>query len=85
MHPKSQRPGPLSDEEASNSSEDKYRMLVENSLQGLSIVQDSRFVFCNNTFALMTGYSVEELLALFDRQGLSRTTAALRPWLAATP
>ena len=45
-------------------SEEKYRMLVENSLQGLAIIQDSRFVFCNNTFAVMLGYSMEELISL---------------------
>jgi two-component system, cell cycle sensor histidine kinase and response regulator CckA len=44
-------------------SEGKYRALVENSLQGLSIIQDGRFIFCNDAFAAMTGYSVEELLA----------------------
>jgi two-component system, cell cycle sensor histidine kinase and response regulator CckA len=42
---------------------EKYRQLVENSLQGLSIIQDERFVFCNSAFATMTGYSVEELLS----------------------
>ncbi len=45
-------------------SEEKYRMLVENSLQGLAIIQDSRIVFCNNTLAEITGYSMEELLSL---------------------
>jgi two-component system cell cycle sensor histidine kinase/response regulator CckA len=45
-------------------SEEKYRMLVENSLQGLAIIQDSRFVFCNKRFAAMWGYSLEELLSL---------------------
>jgi two-component system, cell cycle sensor histidine kinase and response regulator CckA len=44
-------------------SEEKYRRLVENSLQGLAIVQDDRFVFCNSAFAVMTGYSIEELAA----------------------
>jgi two-component system, cell cycle sensor histidine kinase and response regulator CckA len=44
-------------------SEEKYRMLVENSLQGVAILQDSRFVFCNNTYAAMTGYSIDELLS----------------------
>jgi two-component system, cell cycle sensor histidine kinase and response regulator CckA len=45
-------------------SEEKYRMLVENSLQGLVIIQDGRYVFCNSAYAKMTGYSIEELLAL---------------------
>jgi two-component system, cell cycle sensor histidine kinase and response regulator CckA len=45
-------------------SEEKYRMLVENSLQGLTIIQNKRIVFCNTKFAAMSGYSVEELLSL---------------------
>jgi PAS domain S-box-containing protein len=44
-------------------SEGIYRALVENSLQGLSIIQDDCFMFCNNAFAAMTGYSIEELLS----------------------
>jgi two-component system, cell cycle sensor histidine kinase and response regulator CckA len=47
-------------------SEEKYRLLVENSLQGLAIVQDNRFVFCNNAIVAISGYSVEELLSLPD-------------------
>lgn len=50
--------------DALRQSEEKYRILVENSLQGLAIFQDSHFVFCNNAFAAMSGYPVEELLAL---------------------
>jgi two-component system, cell cycle sensor histidine kinase and response regulator CckA len=45
-------------------SEEKYRMLVENSLQGLAIIQNSRYVFCNSTFAAISGYTLEELAAL---------------------
>ncbi len=47
-------------------SEEKYRMLVENSLQGLAIIQDQRIVFCNTAFAQPIGYSVEELTSLAD-------------------
>jgi two-component system, cell cycle sensor histidine kinase and response regulator CckA len=50
-------------EAAAKESEDKYRMLVENSLQGLAIIQDGCFVFCNSALAEMSGYSVEELLS----------------------
>lgn len=49
-------------------SEEKYRTLVENSLQGVTILQDERIVFCNNTYAAMTGYSVEEILRLSPEQ-----------------
>jgi len=52
--------------QALRKSEEKYRMLVEHSLQGLAIVQEGRIVFCNNAFASMCGYSVEELLHLSD-------------------
>ena len=51
-------------EMALRESEEKYRILVENSLQGLAIVQDSRIVLCNRRLAKITGYSVEELLSL---------------------
>jgi PAS domain S-box-containing protein len=54
--------------EALKQSEEKYRMLVENSLQGLAIFQDSHFVFCNNAFAKMSGYSVHELLNLSTQE-----------------
>jgi PAS domain S-box-containing protein len=50
--------------EALRESEGKYRMVVENSLQGLAILQDGRFVFCNPAFSKMMGYSVEELLSV---------------------
>jgi PAS domain S-box-containing protein len=58
------------EEDALRESEGKYRALVENSLQGLSIVQDDRFVFCNNALATMTGYSVDELLSFPDSKAL---------------
>ncbi len=56
--------------DALRESEEKYRLLVENSLQGLSIIQDEHFVFCNSSFATMTGYSIEELLSLPDSTAL---------------
>jgi PAS domain S-box-containing protein len=40
-----------------------YRNLVENSLQGLVVVQDGRIVFANRAAAEMSGYSAEELIA----------------------
>jgi two-component system cell cycle sensor histidine kinase/response regulator CckA len=44
--------------------EEAYRALIEHSLQGLLILQDQRIVFANQTFASMSGYSVQELLAM---------------------
>lgn len=57
-----------STEQKLRESEAKYRMLLEHSLQGLAIVQDSRFVFCNRKFAEITGYSIDELLSLSTDQ-----------------
>ena len=43
-------------------SEEKYKTLTENSLTGIFIHQDGRFVFVNDKFANMHGYKPEELL-----------------------
>jgi two-component system, cell cycle sensor histidine kinase and response regulator CckA len=56
--------------DALRKSEEKYRMLVENSLQGAVIIQDGRFVFCNSAFAMISGYSIQELLSLHDSREL---------------
>ena len=45
-------------------SEEKYRTLVEQSVQGLVIIQDFRIVYVNGVFAEICGYAVEELLSL---------------------
>ncbi|MBN1452716.1 MAG: PAS domain S-box protein, partial [Anaerolineales bacterium] len=59
-------------EEALRESEEKYRTLVEQSLQGLVIVQDLRIVFANTAFAEISGYSVEELLSLAPEDVVAR-------------
>ncbi len=41
-----------------------YRTLVDHSLQGLVIVQEQRYVFANPMMSQITGYTVEELLAM---------------------
>jgi len=51
-------------EEELRASEDKYRALVEKSLQGILIVQDFRIVYANERCAEITGYTLEELLSL---------------------
>ncbi len=43
-------------------SEERYRSLVENLLQGLAIIQDGTYMYVNPAFAQTLGYSVEELL-----------------------
>ena len=50
-------------EEALRESEDKYRTLVEQSLQGTWVIQDMRVVFCNQTFADMGGWTIPEVLS----------------------
>ncbi|MBN1345351.1 MAG: PAS domain S-box protein [Phycisphaerae bacterium] len=45
-----------------------YRALVDESLQGLIILQDKRLVFANDTFAGMNGCTVAEMLAMTPRQ-----------------
>jgi len=50
-------------EEARHAAEAKYRGLVEQSLVGIYIIQDGRYVYANPTFAQIMGYSAEELTA----------------------
>ncbi|NWF91864.1 MAG: PAS domain S-box protein [Syntrophaceae bacterium] len=50
--------------EALKVSEEKYRALVERSLQGILVVQDFRIAYVNQRCAEILGYTVEELLSL---------------------
>lgn len=43
-------------------SEKKYRALFDNIQDGIFIIQDAKFVLCNNALADMLGYKVEELI-----------------------
>ena len=52
----------------SNSSEKKYRELIENSLQGIIIIQEFKVVYANPAFAKITGYTVEELQSFKPHQ-----------------
>jgi len=45
-----------------------YRALVDHSLQGLEIFQDGRAVFANQAMAEITGYTVDEILAMSPQQ-----------------
>ena len=53
-------------EEAIQVSEEKYRIVVENSLVGFSIFQDGVFKFVNKRFCEIYGYSKEEILHMMD-------------------
>jgi PAS domain S-box-containing protein len=44
--------------------EEAYRSLVDHSLQGLAILQDGRVVFANEAMAQITGYTVDEMIAM---------------------
>jgi PAS domain S-box-containing protein len=48
-------------EEALRESEEKYRMLVEQSRDGVFIIQDGRLVFYNKALTGLSGYTAEEL------------------------
>jgi PAS domain S-box-containing protein len=49
-------------EEALRESEEKYKKLVESSFTGIFIHQDGKYVFVNDKFAQIRGYTPEELL-----------------------
>ena len=49
-------------EKALRESEHKYKTLTENSLAGIYIHQDDKYVFVNERFAEMCGYTPDELL-----------------------
>jgi two-component system cell cycle sensor histidine kinase/response regulator CckA len=53
-------------EEAIQISEEKYRIVVENSLVGFSIIQDGVFQFVNKRFCDIYGYSKEEIEHVMD-------------------
>lgn len=45
-------------------SEEKFRTLVEHSLQGVAVVQDYRVVFANSALSELSGYSIKEIISL---------------------
>ncbi|MFX1563670.1 MAG: PAS domain-containing protein [Promethearchaeota archaeon] len=55
-------------EEALQESETKFRTMVENSLQGLIIIQDFQIVYANQASAEFSGYSIKELLSLSQQK-----------------
>lgn len=54
-------------------SEEKYRLLFENSQEAIFIVQDDKFVFYNQKLSEITGYSKEELRKLTVNDVISKT------------
>lgn len=55
-------------ERALRESEEKYRALIEQSLEGLVIIQENRIVFANRALVEISGYPLEEILALTPEQ-----------------
>ncbi|NLV27193.1 MAG: PAS domain S-box protein [Methanomicrobiales archaeon] len=53
--------GRKQNEIALKESEEKYRNVVEQALDGIVIVQDSHLVLLNESFARMTGYTINDL------------------------
>ncbi|RJP15315.1 MAG: PAS domain S-box protein [Candidatus Abyssobacteria bacterium SURF_5] len=51
-------------EQALRESEERYRMLVDNSLTGVFVLQDERFQFVNERLSLMSGFSRAEILEM---------------------
>ncbi len=49
-------------EESLLQSEEKYRMLVENILEGVFIIQDAKFQYVNDALVRTTGYNVGEII-----------------------
>jgi PAS domain S-box-containing protein len=54
-------------------SEEKYRTLVEQSLQGIIVLQKNRIVFANSAFAAITGYTIEELYSFSSEKLIALT------------
>ncbi len=62
-------------------SEEIYRSVIENSLQGVSIVQDGRIVLCNDALCAMNGYSREEAYRMTQEEVLETIHPDDRPAL----
>ena len=59
----------ISDLSAYKAAERKYKLLAEQSLQGLTVIQDDRYVYVNPSFGKLVGYSVDEILAMSPQEG----------------
>ena len=55
-------------EAALRESEENYRTIVEQSLQGIIIIKEARIVFANKSFSRMSGYTIDELEKLSAEQ-----------------
>ncbi len=62
-------------EAALKESEQKYRALIEQSLEGIVIIQENKIVFANSVIANLSGYSINEVLNL----GMDQMWEAVHP------
>ena len=60
-------------ESAMRDSEEKYRTLVEQSLQGIIVIQKNRIVYANSAFAAIAGYTIEELYSFSPEKVIALT------------
>jgi len=51
-------------QEAQRKSEEKYRLLIQNSLDAIFVIQDARFQLVNPVVKTLTGYSTRELIGM---------------------
>src|SRR5262245_55641581 len=45
-----------------------FQAIIEQALAGIYVLQDERFVYCNETWAAMVGYTAEQLTGMHLRQ-----------------
>jgi PAS domain S-box-containing protein len=62
-------------EEIAREREETYRSVIENSLQGIAIIQDGTIALCNEALCRISGYSMEETL----RMTAEEVVAAIHP------
>ena len=48
--------------------EKKYKVLIEQSLQGIAVIQDFRIIFANTAITKISGYTKKELLSFSPEQ-----------------
>jgi len=61
----------LKEQKIISDSDNKYFALIENSLQGIIILQDNKIAYANPAFAKISGYTVAELLKMNTENVLS--------------
>ena len=66
-------------EEKIHEREESYRLIIENSLQGVAIIQDGGIVLCNEALCRMSGYSKEEAYRMTQEQVLKTVHPEDRP------